>query len=140
MFRPWIALLTALVPLSAFAETAAGPGGLAVEPMSMGNVLSMISGLGVIILMIVGLAWLVKRFTHTEGFAGGPIKVIAGRSLGPRERVVVLEVGKEQILVGISQGRLVKLHELAEPLPEPDQPEMPGFARILSRARKGDEQ
>ena len=47
------------------------------------------------------------------------IKIVAGVSIGTRDRIVLLQVGEEQILVGLTPGRIEKLHTLAEPLAIP---------------------
>jgi flagellar protein FliO/FliZ len=60
------------------------------------------------------LAWIIKKMNLTPQSQTGLIKVIAGLNLGARERVVLLEVGGEQILVGLSSGRMDKLHTLTK--------------------------
>lgn len=49
--------------------------------------------------------------------AGGALQIRAQLALGPRERVVVLRVGDEDILLGVSPAGVRALHLLARPLP-----------------------
>jgi len=42
--------------------------------------------------------------------------VISGLSIGAKERLVLIEVGKEQVLLGVSPGRVQTLHVLEEPV------------------------
>ena len=42
---------------------------------------------------------------------------MASQVLGPRDRLLLVQVGGEQILLGISAGRITPLHVLKEPVP-----------------------
>lgn len=69
-----------------------------------------------VVVIIFVLAWLIKKMNLTPQSQSGLIKVVAGLNLGARERVVLLEVGGEQILVGLCAGRMNKLHTLKMPI------------------------
>ena len=71
--------------------------------------------LGVIVALLVAAAWLVKKLSGGREFGQGGIKVVGGVVLGPRERVVLLEVGKERLVIGIVPGQIRTLHRLASP-------------------------
>ena len=56
---------------------------------------------------------------------------------------MVIEVGKEQLLIGVSAGGITALHTLPEPLVVPPAPTMPNFAELLAKrlrrqAKEGD--
>ncbi len=56
----------------------------------------------------------------------------AGAPLGPRDRLVLVQVGEEQILLGLTPGRITPLHVLKEPVHLPDgEPATPEFAQRL---------
>lgn len=76
--------------------------------------------LGVIIVLLVGAAWLIKKLSGGREFGQGGIKIIGGVVLGPRERVVILEVGHERLVIGIVPGQIRTLHHLAAPVQTPD--------------------
>jgi flagellar protein FliO/FliZ len=60
------------------------------------------------------------------------IKVVASQALGPRDRLVLVQVGGEQILLGLSAGRISPLHVLSEPVHLPDgEPASAEFAQRL---------
>jgi len=42
--------------------------------------------------------------------------MIGSRALGPRDRLVLVQVGEEQILLGITPGRITPLHVLKSPV------------------------
>ncbi len=104
------------------------------EPVSSAYLLKLTGGLVLVVLIIVVLAWLVKKLNITQQSGQGLIRVVAGLSLGTRDRIVLLQVGEEQILVGISPGRIEKLHTLAHPLEAPDGPAVSAsFSERLNR-------
>ncbi len=92
------------------------------EPVSSPYLLKLTGGLILVVFVIVVLAWLVKKLNLAQQSGQGLIRVVAGLSLGTRDRIVLLQVGEEQILVGLSPGRIEKLHTLAQPLDVPDGP------------------
>ena len=52
-------------------------------------------------------------------FGGGNSQVIrylGGIAVGQRERVVLIEVGGTQLLIGVAPGRVEKLHKLDTPI------------------------
>jgi flagellar protein FliO/FliZ len=71
--------------------------------------------LGVIVALLVGAAWLVKKLSGGREFGQGGVKIVGGVVLGPRERVVLLEVGQERLVIGIVPGQIRTLHRLAVP-------------------------
>jgi flagellar protein FliO/FliZ len=87
-----------------------------IDPMSSAYLLKLTGGLIMVVVIIFVLAWLIKKMNLTPQSQSGLIKVVAGLNLGARERVVLLEVGGEQILVGLCAGRMNKLHTLKMPI------------------------
>ncbi|MNE84237.1 flagellar biosynthesis protein FliO [compost metagenome] len=53
--------------------------------------------------------------------------------LGPRDRLVLVQVGNEQILLGLTPGRIAPLHVMAQPVEVPSsaQHATPEFAQRL---------
>ena len=108
-----IAILLPQLALAQSGEPPAAP----LEPISSPYLLKLTGGLMLVVVVIFVLAWLVKRFNLAQQAHGGLIRIVAGVSIGTRDRIVLLQVGNEQILVGLTPGRIEKLHTLAEPLP-----------------------
>lgn len=86
------------------------------EPVGIGDYLKMFAGLAIILVLIVGMAWAMRRMGRFNSGAQGELRILAGLSVGQRERVVLLQVGKEQILIGVSPAGVNPLHKLEEPL------------------------
>jgi len=89
------------------------------DPMSGGYLIQLILGLVVVIICIVALAWVAKRVNRLQSSTDGCLKVLGGLSMSARERVVLLQVGEQQLLVGVSPGRINTLHVLDKPVPVP---------------------
>jgi flagellar protein FliO/FliZ len=69
-----------------------------------------------------------------QSSTGGMLKIIGGISMGSRERIVLLQVGSEQLLVGVSPGRINTLHVLEAPLDNADVNSEKTFATNLAEA------
>lgn len=89
-------------------------------------------GLLLVIGLIFLLAWLLRRMQQLNPRSTQAIKLISSHALGPRERLVLVQVGSEQVLLGLSAGRITPLHVLEEPVHLPDaEPANPEFAQRL---------
>ena len=123
------------LPLSVLAAepvvaTAAAP----VAGASVGGQLTqLVLGLLLVLGLIFALAWLLRRVQRAGPQQGQLIELISSRALGPRDRLVLIQVGNEQILLGLTPGRITPLHVLKEPVAAPDttQPATPEFAKRL---------
>jgi flagellar protein FliO/FliZ len=97
----------AVLPGVVLAQTASGP-----LPQADGGLVQVLLGLGAVIVAIVGALWLLKRLSAAHGAGGGALRVIAGTALGPRERVVLLEVADTWLVVGVAPGQVSALHRM----------------------------
>ncbi len=99
----------------------------------MGAQLSkLLLGLLLVIGLIFLLAWLLRRVQQLHPRGAQVIKIVSTQALGPRERLVLVQVGGEQILLGLSAGRITPLHVLEESVHLPDaEPATPEFAQRL---------
>jgi len=69
-----------------------------------------------VILLLMGLAWLLKRAGVTQGALNGQLAVLGAVSVGQREKVVLIQAGQEQLLVGVTANEITLLHLLSEPI------------------------
>ncbi len=79
--------------------------------------LQLFSGLLIVVLSIVALAWLAKRFSHLQAAGGGRLKVIEAVSMGSREKIVIVEADGERLLLGVAPGRINFLQSLSAASP-----------------------
>ena len=84
--------------------------------------------------LILGLAWLAKRMPGMGAAAGNRnLKLVGSLSIGPRERVVVVDVGGTQLLLSTGPGGTRTLHTLEQPLPEQEAGPPSPFAQVLAQ-------
>ena len=57
-----------------------------------------------------------KKMNRFQAVTDESLKILGGISMGSRERVVLLQVGEEQLLIGVSPGRINTLHVLETPI------------------------
>ncbi len=84
------------------------------------NLLQTTMGLLAVLAVIAIAAWGVKRFGNFRTGVQGQLKIVGGVSLGTRERVVLLQVGEQQLVLGVAPGQIRTLHVLDEPLSTPE--------------------
>ena len=132
MIKQW--LLSSSVWLLSFplyaAEQQEGARTLSSSPLSAMSLLQTMMGLILVLGCIVLVAWLLKRTTSFHTAANGKMKVIAGLPLGTRERAVLVQIGDEQLLLGVTPQQVNLLCKLDTPLPA-DSSERPDFAGKL---------
>jgi flagellar protein FliO/FliZ len=79
------------------------------SPLSAGNLVDTGIGLLLVLALMLGLAWLVKRYVQVPGIGKGQVQIHGGVSLGAREKAVLLSVEGRRLLVGIAPGRVQTL-------------------------------
>lgn len=130
------ALLLAL-PMPALAEVPAQAG-----TSPFWGLLQVMLALLIVLAVIVGLAWGVKRIGMGRVLGRWQVaKVVSGVMVGPSERVVVVELEGQWLVLGVTSHQVNLLTTMAKP----DQPsgqaeatEMPQFAqRLAALLRQG---
>lgn len=84
--------------------------------VASGSLVNTALGLVAVLALIIGMAWLLRRFGGLPSVGKGAVTIVGGVSLGPRERAVLLQVGETQVLVGVAPGQVRALHVLNQPL------------------------
>ncbi len=69
----------------------------------------------VVIVVILALSYLLKRLNGKAVSSSQVIKTIASTSLSPRERVVIVEVERTWLVLGVGGGQISKLHDMPRP-------------------------
>jgi len=98
-----------------------------------GQLTQLVLGLLLVLGLIFFLAWLLRRVQQAGPAGKGQvIELIGSRALGPRDRLMLVQVGNEQILLGLSPGTITALHVLKEPVHVPvTEKATPEFAQRL---------
>ncbi len=100
---------------------------------SASQLASLAGGLALILVLIYGLSWFVKRFSQ-GGFLQNPtMKIVASMPLGTRERLMLVDVGGKQLLLGVTATQINTLQVFDEPVVqmEKNQPIASDFSQKL---------
>ena len=112
------------LPISLLAATIVTPSlalaqGTAANAELGSGVLQVVLSLALVVLLLIGSLYLLKRISGPRGAAAGLLRVISSTAVGTRERVVLLEVGNTWLVLGVAPGSVTSLHQLprmAKPL------------------------
>ncbi|MDB2441617.1 flagellar biosynthetic protein FliO [Luminiphilus sp.] len=124
-----LALLLLFVASSALAQETAP----AVAPSSLFTgdyLLQVVGSFVVVILLLVGVLVMLRRFNGVSGQMSGNMRVLSSVGVGQRERAVLLQVGDQQILVGVGPGNVRKIHVFDEPVVDPKETSTPNFSAV----------
>lgn len=91
------------------AETVTAAPGVPIATM-----LQTFAGLALILGLFVAAAWLVRRLNGGRTLLGGsgPMRVVGTLALGPRERILLVEVADTWLVIGLAPGQMRTLHTL----------------------------
>ena len=98
--------------------TPAAPAAATAPPSSAGSLLQVVFGLLVVLGLLAAALWFLKRMGGGRFAPGSVVKIIGGVSVGNRERVMVVEVADQWIVIGVAPGRVSTLASM----PRQEQP------------------
>ena len=126
--------------LPLLAAMLAAPAALAdattVPGVSGGSILQGLFGLLLVIGLLLGAAYLLRRLGGTTHLKqAGPMRVVTGLAVGTRERILLLEIGDDWVVVGVTATQMRTLHTLPKGvLPSgSEQAGSPAFAAWLKQ-------
>ena len=130
-----------LLTVPALAQEAAP----AVSPSSLFTgdyLLQVVGSFVVVILLLIAVLVMLKRFNGVSSSMGGDMRVVASVGVGQRERAVLLQVGEQQVLLGVGPGNVRKLHVFDEPAVTSTSPSTPSFSEVwkVATGKAGAEQ
>ncbi len=112
-------IVLALSPLLAVAETVVTA--VSTAPTTQGNgvnsmtIMNVFGSLVIVLGLLFGLAWLYKKLAIKLP-GSNHIKIVSSAMLGPRERILVIEVQGKQRVLGVTSNQINLLFELDQPL------------------------
>jgi len=106
----------AVICLPTWAETAPQP---ATPSLAMTQVFL---GLLLVVGTILALAWLSRRLGGALPGNGKIMKILAVLPLGTREKIVLIEVGGQQLMLGVTPGQINTLQVFTQPVVKAVQP------------------
>ncbi len=125
----WVPPLLAQDPESALPQ---------VDPLSSSTLGKITLGLAFILILIFLLAWVMKKMQLTPYSNNRLINIVSAISVGQRDRIALIQVGDEQFVVGLTPGKIEKLHTLKKPveMPTPVESDSNGFYDKFSQLMK----
>jgi flagellar protein FliO/FliZ len=115
--RPTAILLSFVASAATAAEPFAAPDAAKTVSTSPAAGLAQVTlSLMLVLAAVFAAAWVVRRMRNFGRPGAGAINIIADIALGQKERAVLIQVGAQQLLVGVAPGRVNTLHVLAEPV------------------------
>ncbi len=101
-------VLAATLPAMAWAESVQGP--------DVGALLKVIFGLLAVVAVIFVLSRVLPRMSGFRGLGSRDFRVLSTLPVGQKERIVLLQAGDRQILVGVTAQSINALHLLDQPI------------------------
>lgn len=109
----WLVFCPGLIfSAAALAEEAVVAPRQAGKIVSSADVLQWMLALLLVLAIFLAVVWLLRKSGGLALINKGQLSVVAGLSLGMREKLVLVKVGEKQLLLGVTAGRIDKLLEL----------------------------
>ncbi len=105
--------------------------------VSASQIVNLVAGLVLVLLAFFAVAWLLKRLSGLQGVNKGHMKIVDAMHLGTKERLLIVKVANQNLLLGISPQGIHPLHVFSGDLIDGnivEHPEaVPGFNQLLSK-------
>ncbi|ALP52689.1 hypothetical protein Tel_05725 [Candidatus Tenderia electrophaga] len=126
----------ALLPGLAAAQEQADKVQKSLPHTSADQMIKLVLGLLFVLFLIFLLAWLFKKYLGGSVIYNASLRSVAGVSVGQKERVVLMQVGERQILVGVAPGQVNMLYALekGDEIKPPTPAEKGAFAEKLKQS------
>lgn len=111
---------------------------LSTAPTPFLSLFQVMLGLALVLAAIAGTAWLLKRLTPGQVAASGVMRVVGGVAVGPKERVVLVDVADTRLVLGVAPGRVTMLCQMPRPEEEAVsvEPGVPFASQLTRRLRE----
>ncbi|TFY91030.1 flagellar biosynthetic protein FliO [Pseudomonas nabeulensis] len=92
----------------------------------------------VVLVCVLGCGWLARRVGTRPLSPGKLLRVVSSTGVGQREKVVIVEVRGQWLVLGVTPQQVTALAQMDAPEPEPEAVVVPGdnFSERLAMALK----
>ena len=80
-----------------------------VRNLNSGDILNWSMGLVVVLMLFFLCVFIMRKANQFSVTGGGKLSVIGGLTLGMREKIILLQVGNKQLLLGVTPGKMKTL-------------------------------
>lgn len=128
-----------LLPMRAGSEevTAAGEGANttpAAMPLVGGSdVISAFGSLLLVVIALLALVWFMRRLRQVGGPSGAGVRVVAQIPVSVKERLMVVQIEDQKLLLGCTPSSMQTLHQWTSPPGDDDATAPQSFASVISR-------
>lgn len=105
-----------------------------------GNILNWSLGLLIVLSVFFLCVWGLRKLNGLTVNGTEQMRIVGALSLGMREKIILLQVGKKQLILGVTPGRIETLHVLEDHeclVKAQSVDAASGFAQKLMQAMKG---
>ena len=116
--KPWLLLLWFVQPGLAFSAEE-GQSELSSSSVDIFNTAYLFQVFGSLLLVfgcIFGLIFLLKKMNGIPSSQKAPVCVLGVTRIGSREKILLIEAGNQQLLVGVAAGNIRTLHTFDKPI------------------------
>ena len=99
-----------------------------------GDLWEVFLGLLLVVAVILVVAWLMRRFQPGLVGGGASMRVLSTLAVGPREKLLLLDVQGQHLLLGVTTQQISTLHQFDQPLAMPAAGDKPDFGMRLRQA------
>jgi flagellar protein FliO/FliZ len=109
------------------------------QPGSAESLTQVTGALVLVVVAIFLVAWVLRRLSRLPAAGTASMRVLGGLAVGTKERILLVEAGQTQLLVGVTPGQLRTLHVFDKPVVVHDTAAgaAPSFAQRLGKALQG---
>lgn len=106
-------MAVALAALAASASALAAEGPSASQSaVSLAQLTQLIVGLGVVLAVVAGCAFLLRRLPVIRSSRNSSLKIVEAVPLGTRDRLLLVDAAGTRLLIGVTTGSIACLHVL----------------------------
>lgn len=100
-------------------------------PNSQDQLIEVSIALAMVVALIYAIAWFIKRKQGVHGLSNIPMKTLGVLPMGVKEKIILVEVGEKQILLGMTASSINTLATFDEPIVEEKHPSVSSFSQKL---------
>ncbi|MEH6625199.1 MAG: flagellar biosynthetic protein FliO [Motiliproteus sp.] len=132
LFLSFLSVVSVAGPVASSASSSTAV--VAASPFSAESAAELMIGLGLVVALIFALAWFARRLGGVGGFSHPQLKVVASVAMGTRERLVLVQAGEQQLLLGVAPGRINLIQAFDQAIINPQETPASQFAARLKDA------
>lgn len=106
----------------------------AAETSANAGIIQWLASSLLVLALIIGLAWALKKTRLVPQMGRPDFKVLFTLPVGYKEKLMIVQAGEEQLLLGVTAQQITYLHKIEPPLPVQSEPH--AFSQQLARFMK----